>query len=277
MNINIRAKHDIDSPFITEYSKIQDIKESFIEYGLSGFDYNASDNDNVSAWLPGNNPEKVMFWLKKLQSNGKYFRFFFPELFFDNSIEANKLFSKKDIGMITHLLIKVQVHKSLLFNSGFKNQPDFWMNEPVLNRIPLAIWLMGAVTDVRFSFSELKHANIMVIILKHKHSPRLSIIELTISDEFFQNGNPAMADKFECTGSDGIICVNGIWEKNHYLPRLSVHRGSVEISERKYSKEFNQIFSNAAKDAKNIKKNSKDAYKLAFEYLEACSLLKQLS
>lgn len=273
MKIEIKTCNEIENQLKSEYEEISNaMKFSLTEYCLSGFsEYSDFPFDrNISAWIPGDNPNNSEIWLKNLQKNGKYFRFFFPEMFYEPAIKAQKLFTGKHIGNPTSLLIKVMTHKGRLFFPGHFDQKDFWLKEPVLNRIPLAIWLMGPVHEVKFTYSKTNHAEIIVIILKHIVSPRLTIIELTISDEFLENNKPAIYDKFECTGSDGIISVNGIWSKNNHLPRLSIKRGSVEIIEKELCNDFESIFFNAVKESIYINKNTKSSFKFAFDYLEAC-------
>ncbi len=272
----VQSVRDIDKPFLAAYEAYAPkTRNSFLEFGLAGLnpDVSPKEKSAVSAWLPGSRPQKMLSCLQGLQKEKRDFRLLFPERFYAPAGEAHKLFTKKHLGLQIHFLAKVCAHPERLLTPSKWQEKTAWLDEPVLNRLPLAIWMQGGVSDVRCLVSQKENALTVVVLLSHEKPGRQSILEICVSPETKENGKPGIIDRFECTGSDGFITVNGIFQEAHHFPRIILHRGAREMVQRDLSRDFNQFFLNAAKEARKISRQSSAAYRLSKDYLHACSLI----
>ncbi len=276
MEHTVQSVHDIDKPFFPAYEEYPPkIRTSFLEFGLAGLKPDAPPGAKaaVSAWLPGSQPRKMLTCLHMFQKEKRAFRFLFPELFFAPAREAHKLFTGKHLGLQIHFLAKVRAHPEKLLNPFKWQEKGAWLDEPALNRLPLAIWMQGGVSDIRCLVSQKENVTAVVVLLSHEKPGRQSILEICVTPETTENGKPGIIDRFECTGSDGFITVNGIFQEANYFPRIILHRGAREMIQRDFSRDFNQFFVNAAKEAQKIQRRSSAAYRLSEDYLHACSLI----
>ena len=267
----VRSTHAIDSPFVQAYEECSD---ALAELGLAG--WGAKDipaGTAISAWIPGDDPKAVRAALNNWRREGRSLRFLFPEHLHAPSVEARKLLLNKDLGHPSHALVRVQAHPARLLAPDAWNDPLSWLREPALNRLPLLIWLLGPVREARVVSANRVGARSVVVSLRHERAPRLSILELSVSESLTQGGVPAIRDSFECTGSDGFVRVGGIWNDQDFSPRLHMHRGGKEILARKLRRDFGQIYENAAAEAPMIGRESKAAWRLGSDYLHACELV----
>ncbi len=269
MSVIVSASRTIDEPFRRAYAGAP--RFAGTEFGLSGIDA-ATEGDipqAFSAWLPGDRPAERLAALETWNRQRRRFRFLFPERYHAPAREAHALFTGMHVGMPIHLLVKVQAHPDTLFDPAHAGEGLNWLREPVLNRLPLAIWMQGPVADVRVVSSSVAGANTRVVMLRHKAPARQSILELSISSELRCGSAPAIHDRFEATGSDGILSVHGIWGDAVHAPRLHVRRGATDFTQRDLRRDFAQVFENAAADWN--KSNRKKSYALAEAYLATCT------
>jgi len=279
--VRLRTTALVDAPFAPAYQRVtgltpaQDSHPALTEYGLTGLLGDTpvdADARAVSAWLPGDDAAKRLETLRRWQTAGVTFRFFFPERYHAPSAQARALFVGNDLGTPAHFLIKVQAHPQRLLDPR-SDTPGSWLREPVLNRLPLAVWMMGPVVDIRVLDSRIRDARSLVVLLRHRHPARLSVLESTVSPELRQGGEPAISDRFEATGSDGFIRVTGIWQEALHAPRLEVHRGPLELVQRDLPRGFTSVFTAAAAALPRLSQQSRESYRLAAEYLSACRLI----
>jgi hypothetical protein len=219
-------------------------------------------------WIPGDEPQARLTALADARQKGLSHPFFFAERYYAPAVEAHKLFTKGHLGVQLHFLAKVQVHPERLVHPNAWRDPKSWLREPVLNRLPLAVWMMGPVRDVRVVTSSAHGAETKIVMLRHVHPSRLSVLELSVSPHLTQGGKPAIADRFECTGLDGLARVTGIWQEVTHAPRLEVLRGPEVLVQRDLPRDFASLEDGAA-----LRKQSKESYRLAEEYLNACRLI----
>ena len=250
------------------------------EYGFAGLLEQAADHAPgkdplVSAWIPGGTPDRWAAWLGALQSNRTRFRFLFPEAFHAPAREAHRLFTRGHVGTPIHVHVRVQAHPEHLLNPGSLERAGGWLDEPVLNRLPLMVWMLGPVADVRVELVAAAGAWRGVVMLKHRQPACLSVLEMSVPDDFVVGDAPGLADSLECTGSDGFLRVNGTWNDPWSEPRLVLHRGPMQSIRRDLERRFSHVYVRAAEEAPRIARGSKAAYKLANAYLEACHLLQR--
>lgn len=275
--VHVGSANPIDAPFAPAYAATNG-GVALREFGFAGLLPHrtlppAAAGEAVSAWLPGDNPLAYAHGLTLWQRAGVAFRFLLPERHHAPSLEAHALFTGKHLGMPLHFLGRVQAHRDRLLEPERWREPRAWLREPVLNRLPLAVWMMGPVRDVRLLESRADRSRTVLVLLRHKHPQRLSVLELSVSAELTHGGTPAIFDRFECTGTDGFLRVNGIWENHLHLPRLELHRGAVEQVQRDLPRDFAAVYEHAARAAATTSKRSADSYRLAADYLTACALL----
>ena len=77
-------------------------------------------------------------------------------------------------------------------------------------------------------------------------------------------------DRFECTGLDGFLRVNGVWGNPHFAPRLVLNRGPLESIQRDLPRDFESVEARIVKEVPLIAKQSKESYALARDYLDLC-------
>lgn len=257
MGVTIASSARIDAGFGPAYARVA---AHGAEFGFGGFAA-ATDfpSGPVSAWLPGDAPHEVVKRLDGIRRAGGRVRHLFAERYHAPSVEAHKLFTAGHLGTRIHFLAKVQAHPSLLVQP-YSRDEHAWLREPVLNRLPLLVWMMGPVRDVRV----VRSGRVAVVMLRHRTPGRLSILEWSVTPADV----PALIDdRFECTGSDGFLRVNGIWGASR-LPRLELHRGALETVKRDLPRDFAAVYARAAErlDAENDSE-------LTASYLEACRLI----
>ena len=266
-----QSVHAIDAPFAQAYEGRRD---ALVELGFAGWGAKGLPGGTaISAWIPGDGPEAARAVLSNWRREGRALRLLFPEHLHEPSVEARRLFLKKDLGHPVHALARVQAHPGRLLDPEKWQGPNSWLREPALNRLPLLIWLLGPVREARVVSAMREGALSVVVSLRHEHAPRLSILELSVSESLTQGGAPAIRDSFECTGSDGFVRVGGIWNEQDFSPRLHLHRGGKEILARKLCRGFGQIYENAAAQAPLIRRESKAAWQLSDDYLHGCELV----
>ena len=267
----VHSTHVIDAPFAQAYEGRTDM---LVELGLGG--WGAAElpgSAAISAWIPGHDPDAARAALNQWQRERRALRFLFPEHLHAPSVEARRLLLNKDLGHPAHVLVRVQAHPGRLLYPDQWQSPQGWLREPALNRLPFLIWFLGPVREARVVSSIRKGALSVVVSLRHERAPRLSILEITVSNELTQANAPAIRDSIECTGSDGFVRVGGIWNEQDFSPRLHLHRGGKEILARKLRRDFGQIYESAAVQAPLIARESKASWQLAEEYLHACELV----
>lgn len=268
------ATHLFDRPFQSAYAS-QTGAAPLVEHGFSGLlaHADAQATGRISAWLPGDRIAERLSALHGWKRSAALFRFLFAEKYFAPAMEAHRLFSAGHLGNPVHFLAKVQVHRDRLLNPGRWNDVNSWLREPALNRLPLAMWMMGPVSSVRVvAVQTNSFSRGWVVLLRHRHAPRMSILELSVSSEQTQAGLPAIADRFECTGSDGFIEVNGIWGEARHAPRIAVHRAADVIVKRDLRRDFAQVYENAAAEQGRWERASAESYTFAEQYLDACAM-----
>lgn len=272
MTVEARSDAPLDAPFREAY---RGVEAALVEYGWRGIPADAEPlarGAAVSGFLPGDRAEARLAWLAGLRAEGRALRLLFAERLHAPSIEARRLFVEGGaIGARIHFLAKVAAHPARLLHPEAALEPWAWLREPVLNRLLLAIWVMGPVAEVRV----LRARAATVVLLKHEAPARLSILEIVVSDGITERGVPAIADRFECTGSDGFIRVNGIWQEAAEAPRLALHRGAEEIVRRDLRRDFAQVYAAAAAEAPAIARQSREAYALAEAYLRAGAMVEE--
>jgi len=277
VSVQLRSTSPVDLPFAAAYQKAGG-PDLASEYGFAGMLAHHPPpahrgGDAVSAWLPGDEPAAWLRALTEWQRDGVGFRLLLAERHHAPSREAHALFTGRHLGLPLHFLARVQVHRERLLEPERWREPRAWLREPLLNRLPLAVWMMGPVLDVRLLESRTDHSRTVLVLLRHKQPQRLSALELSVSTELRHGGEPAVFDRFECTGTDGFLRVNGIWENHIHLPRLELHRGAVEMVQRDLPREFSSVYEHAARAGIGSKKQSAESYRLAADYLTTCALL----
>lgn len=256
------ATASLDAPFAA-------LKPGYQELGFGGWNDLLPARNVASAWIPGNLPSAPLA-VEKFQNQGGRFRLLFPERYHAPSIEAHKLFTEKHLGLPTHLLVKIRVHPALL------TTPDViagtgWLGEPLLNRLPFVVWMMGRVREARVVCAPAADAKAGVIVLRHEKLGRLSMLELSISAGVTQGGAPALRERFEATGSDGFVRVNGVLAVDRSAPRIEVHRGAAELVQRDLSREPDDLYRLAVGRAE---KDAEVYCRLTEDYLAACAVVR---
>jgi predicted dehydrogenase len=260
MGVTLHSTHLLDQAFAAAYARTS---APGAEYGFAAPAVGDPSPGTVSGWLAGDDPQAAVTRLDALRRAGSRFRFLFAERYFAPAIEAHRLFTGGHLGTRIHFLAKVQAHPARL-TRPLGAEPHAWLAEPVLNRLPLMVWMMGPVADARVVTSERGAARAAVVMLRHRTPGRLSILEWSVTPA----GSPdALDDRFECTGSDGFLRVNGVWGASR-LPRLELHRGALESVKRDLDRDFAQVFARAAERLGH----ERDA-ELTAHYLEACRLI----
>ena len=268
MTVTVHSTHPLDAPFQAAYRAAPAITGT--EYGFTGIQTLQLHEVplSFSAWLPGDKPAERLSALDAWQRERRQFRLFFPERHYAPSREAQALFTRKHLGTQVSLLVKVQAHPNVLLNPELRGERLAWLSEPVLNRIPYVVWMQGPVADVRVVSSNLAGSDIHVVLLRHIEPARQSILELSVSPELRHGSEPAVYDRIEATGTDGVLRVTGIWREAVHAPRLEVHRGAMELVQRDIRRDFAQIYEHAA--AHWNEDGQSASYALARAYLETC-------
>ena len=237
-----------------------------LELGFTGFGKEVPAwARSVSAWLPGDRPDEAERWTKELRDAGTDFRFLFPERYHAPSREARRLFAGKEAGDPIHLHVRVQARPDNLLHDP-RRAPQEWLRDPVLNRLPLAVWMQGPVHEVRLLSSSRETGCACVVLLRHADPNRMSILEWSVSPDFA----PGIADGFEATGRDGFLRVNGIWHEPWFRPRLVLHRGALETGRRDLPRDMESTAAAAAKAHHPSRKQTARSHALAAMYLDAC-------
>jgi predicted dehydrogenase len=271
--IELRSEAAIDAPF---GSPAPDRAGApLVEYGFRGLPAGEEPlpaGAAVSGFVPGDRPDAHRARLARLREEGRAFRFLFAERLHEPAIEARHLFQAGAIGEPAHLFVKAAAHPARLLDPRAALDDDnAWLCEPALNRLALAVWIMGPVRDARIVRSRAPGAAAAVVALRHEAPARLSVLEVAASSELTEGGAPAIRDGFECTGSDGFLRVGGIWQEAAGAPRLAIHRGGEEIARRDLRRDFAQVYERAARERGEIARRSKESYALADAYLAACA------
>ena len=263
----------LDRPLAQAYAKASLPAYTMLECGLGGWQgaERVGEARVISAWLPGNIPGLLPI-LEEWQEDNRLFRFLFPERLFAPAVAAHQLFTRRQLGNPLHMMVKVQAHPDCLLHNE-TDAPAAWLAEPLLNRLPLLVWMMGPVTDVRVLEAGGNGWQSRVVMLRHAAPCRLSVLDMSLSRELYRGDRPAVYDRFECTGTDGFLRVNGIWEEDCLLPRLELHRGATETVQRDLRRDFAQVYENAVAESLALGRVSNESYRIAASYLEACNLL----
>ena len=267
MSVTVHSSHPLDAPF---RAVCANARGEGAEFGFAGIDTAGAGDlpQRFSAWLPGNQPAARLATLREWKRQGRKFRFFFPERHYAPAREGHALFTGGHLGTPIGLLVKVQAHPDFLLHPERRGEACAWLDEPVLNRIPLAVWMQGPVADVRVMTSAVDGADIHVVMLRHTAPARHTIFELSVSPLLFHGAAPAVRDRIEATGSDGFLRVTGIWQEAVHAPRLEVHRAATDFVQRDLRRDFAQVYEHAAAQWPND--DSKSSYALAEAYLDAC-------
>lgn len=252
----------LDAPFAA-------LQPAYHEHGFAGWSGALPPRGVASGWIPGNLPSAPLA-VEKFQNGGGRFRLLFPERYHAPSIEAHKLFTANHLGLPAHLLVRIRVHPALL------TTPDViagtgWLGEPLLNRLPFVVWMMGRVREARILCAPAADGKAGVILLRHEKPGRLSTLELSISEGVTQAGAPALRERFEATGSDGFVRVNGVFSIDRSAPRIEVHRGPAELVQRDLSREPADIYRLAVERAE---KDAAVYCRLTEDYLAACAVVR---
>jgi predicted dehydrogenase len=268
MNTKLASNSAIDLAFAAPLSMSS---QSYMECGFSGaLPPVQAAPGVVSAWLRGDKSEEAKAWLAGVHDAGSRFRLLFPERYYAPAREAHRLFAGKHLGTRIHFLSKVQAHPDRLVRPVCLAEPNGWLSDPVLNRIPLIVWMMGPVKEVRVLSNTIGDNRTWVVLFKHSHPARLSVLELAVSADFTQAGRPALAERFECTGSDGFLRVNGGFDSARSQPRLELHRAAIESVQRDLPREPESLYATAVA---NATQDAKRPCELTEAYLQVCKLL----
>lgn len=274
--VDLRSRAAVDAPLAAACARVAG-RVALVEYGLGG---DAARDPaplppgaGVSVWLAGDDPAAGRAALARWRAERRPFRFLFPERLFAPAAEAKRLFTGGDLGTTIHLHVRVQAHPArLLRPEAVLATERAWLAEPALNRLPLAVWMQGPVADARVLLARRAGSLAVVLALRHARPTRQSILELSVSEGATRGGQPAILDSFEATGRDGFVRVNGIWDEAPHAPRLSLHRGALEVARRDLPRDFAQVHAAAAAEARRLSRRlSKESYSLAAAYLEACA------
>jgi predicted dehydrogenase len=268
MTVTLFSQATIDAPFGPAMAAAG---RNYYEFGFGGSPLDSpAPSGIVSAFLAGDQPAEAREWISKISKAGGRFRLLFPERYYAPALEAHRLFTGKHLGTPIHFLSKIQVHPATLLSPDRVSDPKHWLREPLLNRIPLLVWMMGPVRDARVVFEARKGAVTCIAMFRHTHPQRLSILEFAVSGDFTQGGKPALLERFECTGSDGFLRVHGGLDPARAFPRLELHRGAIESVQRDLPREPAELYSQAVRRAKE---DSASHCSLTEHYLDACELI----
>jgi len=277
--VSLLSEHAVDRPFASAYRQNPPPDGGFVELGFAGLLGERRPclpvGAAVSAWLPGGDPARSAARLREWKAERRAFRFLFPERFCAPAIEAHRVFTHRHLGLQSHLLVKVRAHPDRLLAPERCGAAGSWLDEPVLNRLPLAVWLQGPVREVRhLRGNSAGPCQSSIVLLRHERTPRLSVMEIGVSEQVHHAGKPAVADRFECTGSDGFLEVCGVWQPDEAEARLRLHRGTAEVVRRDLPRGFAQVYERAARDSRRIRRRSGADYRHAEAYLHACVLVR---
>lgn len=219
-----------------------------------------TQGDSSAGWVPGSAHRDAAL-RERLRAKTLALQFVFPERYHAPSIEAHRLLTGKHLGLPIHFLYKVRAHPARLRGAAA------WLDEPVLNRLACVVWMMGSVVDARVLTATTGDAVTRIVALRHAHPGRLSLLELVVSPGVTHAGTPAVRERFEATGSDGFLRVNGVTEVDRGAPRIEVHRGAAEIVQRDLSREPAGIdrLADAYRDRDRVR-----GCALTRDYLDAC-------